>query len=185
MLLRARLEPDATAALKQQLVRAGIGDEAPARGDDGARLGGKHALERAALEAAEGVLTVHGEDFSERRARLLLHLAIELDEEHVEQGGELRPERRFAGAAQADEGDWLLERFFLAHQSLHGDAHGARHLAQQQHRDVAAAGFELRQVALRDAGGERQRLAAHALLGAPGAHALAEASEIGVFLLLK
>ena len=34
------------------------------------------------------------------------------------------------------------------------------------------------------AGGEGERLSAHAVLRAPGAHALAEAREIGVFLLL-
>jgi hypothetical protein len=40
---------------------------------------------------------------------------------------------------------------------------------------------DLRQVALRDAGGERERLAGHGVLGTPGPHALAEAGEIGGF----
>ena len=91
---------------------------------------------------------------------------------------------RYGLEALIVKGDRLLERLFLAHQSLDGDAHGARQLAQKQDRNVAAARLELREIALGHTGGERQSLAAHAALGAPGAHALAEAREVGVFLLL-
>jgi hypothetical protein len=66
----------------------------------------------------------------------------------------------------------------LAHQQLHRHLHGARELAQQQHGNVALSRFELRQVALRDAGGQREAFARHAVLGAPGAHALAQARQV-------
>ena len=185
MLLRRGLEPHAAAALEQELVGAGVGDEAAAGGDHGARLLGEHALERAAFEAAKGVLAVHGEYLGERGARFLLHFAVELHERQAHGRRQFGAERRFSGTAQADERDRLLHRVVLAHQSLDGDAHGARHFAQQQHRNVSLPGFELRQIALRDAGRDREALAAHAVLGAPGAHALAEPREIGVFLLLQ
>jgi hypothetical protein len=41
----------------------------------------------------------------------------------------------------------LLRRVF-AHQAFDRYAHRARDLAKQEHRDVAFAGFELREVAL-------------------------------------
>ena len=59
--------------------------------------------------------------------------------------------------------------------------HGVRELAQQQHRDVALAGLELREVALGHARGEGERLARHGVRGAPGAHAVAQAPEVGGF----
>jgi len=98
---------------------------------------------------------------------------------------ELAPERRLACAAQADERDAPAARgaLFFAHQVLDRDAHGARDLAQQQHRDVAAARLELGEIALGNAAGERERFPRHAVLGAPGAHALAEPGEVGVLLL--
>jgi hypothetical protein len=69
----------------------------------------------------------------------------------------------------------------LAHQALDRHAHCARHLAQQEHRDVPLARLELREVALGDAARRRERLARHALLVAPGAHALAEERKVGRF----
>ena len=144
----------------------------------------EHALERAALEAAERVLAVHREDLAERRAGFLLHLAFELDERHSQRLRELRAERRLARAAQAEQRDRPLLRVVLAHQPLDADAHRARHLAQEEHRHVALARLELCEVALGDAGGHGELLARHAMLGAPGAHALAKPGEEGVFLLL-
>jgi ribosomal protein S14 len=49
------------------------------------------------------------------------------------------------------------------------------------HRDVALARFQLCQVALRDAGGEGERLARHGVVGAPGAHAVAEPGQVRGF----
>jgi transcriptional regulator with XRE-family HTH domain len=106
---------------------------------------------------------------------------IELDERHAERFGELGAERRLAGAAQAEERDRLFARRVFAHQAFHRHAHGARDFAQQEHRDVSLAGLELGEVALGDAARRGQRLARHALLAAPGAHAIAEEGEVGGF----
>jgi len=75
-----------------------------------------------------------------------------------------------------------LERV-LARQLLDGQAHRLRHPAQQQHGDVSASRFELREIALGNSAGGRQRLARHAVLVAPHAHAGTKLGEIGGFLL--
>src|SRR5205814_5478641 len=157
-------------------------DQAAARGDDRPLVLVQHALQSAALEAPEGILAVHREHLAELGAGFLLDFAVELDERQAQAVREPAPERRLACAAQADERDAPAARgaLFFAHQVLYRDAHGARDLAQQQHRDVAAARLELGEIALGHAAGERERLPRHAVLGAPGAHALAEAGAGGV-----
>ena len=62
-----------------------------------------------------------------------------------------------------------------------GDRHVHRlgNLPEQQDRDVAAAGFELRQVALRHAGIARQQAPRHAALGADAPDPVAQRLEIG------
>ena len=108
---------------------------------------------------------------------------VELDEGRLERPGELRAERGFAGAAQAEQGDArAARRRVFARELFHRHAHGARHAAQQQHRDVAAPRLELREVALGHARGKRQLPARHVLLVAPGAHALAQTGEVDGFL---
>src|SRR5262249_3607546 len=57
------------------------------------------------LVAAEGGLAVELEDLAELQPRILLDLAVELDEGNAELCGEPAPQGRLAGAAQADEGD--------------------------------------------------------------------------------
>jgi hypothetical protein len=88
-----------------------------------------------------------------------------------------------ARAAQAEQRDAraLRVRGVLAHQQLDRHLHRVRQLAQQQDGNVALARFELREVALGDARGEGQCLARHAVLGAPGAHALTHAGEVRGF----
>ena len=66
---------------------------------------------------------------------------------------------------------------FLPQQIRDGQVQGLRDLAQQQHRDVALAGLELRQIALGYARIPGQDLARHAALGAHFAHPLAEGSQ--------
>jgi hypothetical protein len=75
----------------------------------------------------------------------------------------------------------VVRRF--AHQGFDRDAHRAREFAQQQHGNVALTGLELREVALRDAGSGRERLARHAVAATPGAYPVAELGEVGGFLL--
>jgi hypothetical protein len=136
----------------------------------------KHPLERAPLEAAEGVLPVHVEHLAQLRAGFLFDFAVELHERHLQELRQLRAERGLACAAQADERDALARRrlaVFL-HQRFDRHAHGTRDLAQQQHRDVSLARFELREVALGHLGGSGEGLARGAAFGAPGAHALAQ-----------
>ena len=109
---------------------------------------------------------------------------IELDEGQAKACGEFRSQGRLARAAQADERDAPPAAIgVLAHQRFRRHVHRPGELAQQQHRDVALAGLELRQVALRDAGGSGEGAARGVVLGAPGAHAFAEAGEVGGFLL--
>ena len=65
-------------------------------------------------------------------------------------------------------------------------AHRVRHPAQQHDRDVALAAFELRDIALGNAGNFGQHLSRHAAQRAHGADALAEMGEkagfgIGIF----
>jgi hypothetical protein len=67
--------------------------------------------------------------------------------------------RRF-GAFEDQRLDWNVER--------------PGNLPQQQNRDVALAGFELRQISLRDAGIARQQLAGHATPRPGFAHTLAD-----------
>src|SRR5207249_10660350 len=116
------LQPDAAATLEQEFVGAGIGHQAAPRGDHRLRMFGEHPLELPALEAAEGILPVHGEHFAELRTGFFLDLAVQLDEGNLESFGELRAECRFARAAQAEQGDRLLLAVVLAHQALDADA---------------------------------------------------------------
>ena len=54
---------------------------------------------------AKRLLAQHLEQFAERHAALALDLAVELDEGRFELGRQQPAERRFAAAAQADQGD--------------------------------------------------------------------------------
>ena len=68
------------------------------------------------------------------------------------------------GQPVEEAADQALLDGVLARLEKLGDAHAerARDAAQQQHRRVALAGLELREIALRDAGALRQHLARHA-----------------------
>src|SRR4051812_31524715 len=77
-------KPYAAATLEQELVIAAVGDEAPAGGDHRALVLVQHALERTALEAPVGILSVHGEHLAKVGAGFLLDLAIELDERKLQ-----------------------------------------------------------------------------------------------------
>jgi hypothetical protein len=171
------------AAPEQELVARRIRDEAAACGDHCPLVLVQHAFQGAALEAPVGVLAVHREYLAERGAGFLFHLTVELDERHAERVCELLAERGLACAAQANQGHARGARqSVFAHQVLDGDAHRARHAAQEEDRDIAAARLELREVALGDPGGGGERAARHAVLGAPGAHPLAKAAKVEGFL---
>jgi hypothetical protein len=71
----------------------------------------------------------------------------------------------------------------LAQQHLQRQLHRARDPPQQQDRDVAPAGLELREVALGDCARLGEAAARDVLRGAPGAHPLAQPGEIGGVLL--
>ena len=64
------------------------------------------------------------------------------------------------------------------HQRFHRNIERVGDLPQQQNRDVALAGFELREVAFRNAGVARQHLAGHAAAGPRFAHALAQQLQV-------
>src|SRR5947199_10841015 len=65
VLFRGSLQPDAHAAVEKHVVGGGRRDQAAAGSDHGTLVLVQHALERSLLEAAESVLPVHREHFSE------------------------------------------------------------------------------------------------------------------------
>ena len=88
--------------MEQQFVARGMGAQAAARRNHGARVRSQHAFEGAAFEAAKRLLAVHREHLAERGPGFALDLAVEFHERNVKTLGELLAERGFAGAAQAD-----------------------------------------------------------------------------------
>ena len=127
----------------------------------------EHALERAALEAAERVLAVHGEHLAELGAGFLLHLAVELDEAarssdsasfapSVDLPAPRRPRRamRAAPARSRTSRTRLSTGTLMARASL-------RSSSTEMLPWPASSCAE---VALRDAGGRGERLARRAVL---------------------
>ena len=107
VIFRPRLDPDRMRAAKQQRVSLAARDDAAGGGDDGLRVCGDDAFERATLMAAEGGGAGHLDQIRNPRAVILFDDAIELDERPAEMFGKLLAERRFAGAAQPDQRDAL------------------------------------------------------------------------------
>ncbi len=66
-----------------------------------------HCGEGFAFRAPIGGLAVKIENLAEAGAESVLDFAVEFDEGDAERGSKSGAERRFAGAAQADEGDAL------------------------------------------------------------------------------
>ena len=81
--------------------------------------------------------------------------------------------QEFGGVHQVDRRLRSVE-----HQRLQRNVERVRDLAQQQNRDVALAGFELRQVALGDARVAGEDLAGHAAASAGLADAFAQQREV-------
>src|SRR5258708_33725017 len=92
VLLGRGAQPDAAATLEQELEGTRIRHQAATGRDHGAPIVRQHALERAPLEAAKRVLSVHREHFAERRTGFLLDLAVELYEGQLERLRELGSE---------------------------------------------------------------------------------------------
>jgi hypothetical protein len=90
-------------AAKQQRIGLGVRDDAAGGGDHRRVVRVDDTLEAGALVAAEGREPGDLDQIRDARAVILLDQAIELDERTAEMLGKARPERRLAGAAQADQ----------------------------------------------------------------------------------
>ena len=132
-------------------------DERAAGREDrgGARV--EEAPKRLLLEPLEIGLAVHLEDRGQRHAGLARDELVELDEGKLELLGQLGADRRFARAAEAEEGDDaparrpLLGRwprcFGFLEQIAQGDTERFGHVLEACDRDIAAAAFELHEEA--------------------------------------
>src|SRR5262245_13693976 len=85
--LGIRLEPYGAARGRQELVGAGLGDEAAARRDDEARMALQDRFQRGALVAAKNLLAEEFEQLAQADPAVPLDLAVELDERYVEPRG--------------------------------------------------------------------------------------------------
>jgi hypothetical protein len=140
-------------------------------------------LEHFAFETAIVVLPVQREELRQAQLGHLLDPAVQLDEWNTEPPGKPPADSRLARAPQAEQrDDALRRRIRVRQQGGRCRVERPRDVREATDRDVAAAGLELREVALRDAGSAGERTARDAALVAPRAHALSKAAEVERFL---
>ena len=105
VLIGAGLHPDGVTAVQQQPVGFGVRDNPAGGGDDGGLMSVQNALEAGALIAPEGRKSCHLDQIGETGAIFELDDAIKLNEGAIERLRQSAAQRRFAGAAQADQRD--------------------------------------------------------------------------------
>ena len=99
------VEPHHQRALTQQRARRGIPERAAAERDDGCVRARQERRGDRGLARAEGRLALLRELLGDPRARLVLHLAIEIGVRASQTPGEGPPDGRLAGAHEAGEHD--------------------------------------------------------------------------------
>ncbi len=179
VVLGTRAQPDRQAAPAQQLVGLRLHHQRAAGRDHAALVVLDQAGERAALAGAIGVLAVHREDALQRHAELAFDLLVQFEERHLQLGGELRTQCRLAGTPQSDQCDPAAATGVdaLTDQFVQVRAQRGSHATDQQDRDVAVAGFELREITLGDPGALGQAAPGQPRLRARAPHPQAELAE--------
>ncbi len=145
MIFGSGFQPDRVRAAFEQLPRFGIGNDRTAGRNDETLILGQQLQQDIVGQALVVGLAVHREQLGERKIGFLFHAGIQFHQPCVKMLGERLSDRRFAGAAQANQRDARGVRVFGGHQRNQRYAEGAGEIRQPRHRNISFSGFNVRE----------------------------------------